>query len=182
MCLFVGFFLKIFSFFWFQIPAHLDLLTMHVKGDDFHSTSSAETNTGDSGHGSDEDLAVYTLNNYPIAISPTQIRPGGIFSITRTTPPSLGPPSRSCQPISFTQRGQSRDARKQPQPSPCQRSSQNLAFDGPIKRHVSNSSIKDEESDLNTTTSGSYSVTPDDFWNIDFDYHCDIYDVNDLVV
>nr|KAG5686323.1 hypothetical protein BaRGS_021706 [Batillaria attramentaria] len=82
--------------------------------------------------------------------------------------------SQSSRPI-FVQDGQFRRSK----PRSSVRFSAEVTFDsldcaGPKERsrYASNDSMRDDESDLNTTTSGSYSVAPDDqfadFRQLDF--------------
>ena len=161
------------------------------RADDFHSTSSTETTTGDSGHGSDEDIASHSHDHdRPLSPSsaasyhnppPRPLRLGGgttsPFAKTgsRSTPNSC-PSSR---PV-FVGGGQFRGSRNSgsrpfsSKPYNSVRFSDD--FEDPLPqsargggggsrgRYASNESFRDDESDLNTTTSGSFSVPPDDLY------------------
>lgn len=191
----------------------LDLVAR--RADDFHSTSSTETTTGDSGHGSDEDLPhlhhlhnhLHHLNHSADRLSPAHLlRLGGGTTPTAVSVynhhkdsassgiSSYSPhknssssgvssfhphkdPMSSSRPI-FIQDGQF----KRSKPRSSVRFSTDVTFESvdsapqtPRGRFASQDSVRDDDSDLNTTTSGSYSVAPDDqfadFRHLDFTHY-----------
>lgn len=153
------------------------------RADDFHSTSSTETTAGDSGHGSDEETpsssSVHNLRRGRCADSPlpscnsarsghgdTTFTPLPASSSMNTsfyfdTP--LSTFSRSLQPHG-TAGGKVREGRN---PNNV-RFSPNVTYENssahPPFQTRGRCAASDEDSELDTTTSGSYSVATDDVY------------------
>ncbi|XP_070197895.1 protocadherin beta-1-like [Littorina saxatilis] len=199
-----------------KTPLQLDVVR---RADDFHSTSSTETTTGDSGHGSDEDIANHSHDMRPLSPANTATnnphhhhyhnlnhshdRPLSPLTNNYQNPPPrplriggggggnpacFGRPGSSSRPGSstpdtsasstrpiFVHGGQFRGSK--PHTNSVRFSADVRDYEdskarngGGRGRYASNDSIGDDESDLNTTTSGSFSVPPDDLY-ADFGYH-----------
>ncbi|XP_025086322.1 LOW QUALITY PROTEIN: protocadherin-11 X-linked-like [Pomacea canaliculata] len=152
------------------------------RADDFHSTSSTETTAGDSGHGSDEEIpsssSVHNIRRGRCATVPS--RHATVHeAVTATRPSPLCLParmntsfyfdtplstfSRSLQPHG-TAGGKVREGRN---PNNV-RFSPNVTYENssahPPFQTRGRCAASDEDSELDTTTSGSYSVATDDVY------------------
>ncbi|XP_071087130.1 protocadherin-11 X-linked-like [Haliotis cracherodii] len=139
------------------------------RADDFHSTSSGEITTGDSGHGSDEDSHILSDRS----TSPQKIRLG-IGAIKHQSHPGHNAPPRSkVSPIKGTKMAVRGRNGQVLYPSHFNLTSKkdNVVPTG-YNPYALQTSPRSEEDGDDTTTSGSYSITLDDTKSElpDFDY------------
>ncbi|XP_046547222.1 protocadherin alpha-11-like [Haliotis rubra] len=130
------------------------------RADDFHSTSSGEITTGDSGHGSDEDSHILSERS----TSPQKIRLGIGAIKHQTNPGQITPPRSKVSPIKGTKMAVRGRNGQVLYPSHFNLTSKkDNVVQGGFNPYTLQTSPRSEiEDGDDTTTSGSYSITLDD--------------------